>query len=103
MNEHYLRRNPNPPRNNQSFTGEDATVSGFQFLHEEHYTNNITFTVEELVAYLMTQSNIIAAVEQGVETITSVRAWLAGQIAPYFTGAVRTFMFGGYIWYLQRS
>lgn len=103
MNEHYLRRYPNPPRNNQSCTGEDAIVSGFQFLHQEHYTNNITFTVEELVAYLMTQSNIIAAVEQGVETITSVRAWLAGQIAPYFTGADRTFMFGGYIWYLQRS
>jgi hypothetical protein len=63
----------------------------------------MTFTLEKLTAYLMTQSNIIAAVEQGVETATSVQAWLTSQITPYFTGAVPTFMFAGYIWYLQTT
>jgi ubiquinone/menaquinone biosynthesis C-methylase UbiE len=103
VNQQYLLRYPNPPRNNQPLIGEDISKHGFQFLHREHYTNDISFTLEELVAYLMTQSNIIAVVEQGVETLTSVRAWLTSQITPYFTGAVQTFLLAGYVWYLQRT
>jgi ubiquinone/menaquinone biosynthesis C-methylase UbiE len=102
VNQHYLLRYPNPLRNNQPFTSEDAIAHGFQFLHRQNYTNDITFNIEELVAYLMTQSNIIAAIEQGAETLTSVRAWLTSQVTPYFTGAVQTFLFAGYVWYLQR-
>jgi hypothetical protein len=41
-----------------------------------NYANEVSFSVEELVAYLMTQSNVIAAVESGAESLESVRTWL---------------------------
>lgn len=66
------------------------------------YENDVDFSVDELAAYLTTQSNVIAAVEQGVEHINDVYAWLIAELTPLFRAAKATFHFGGYIWYLQK-
>ena len=52
----------------------------------------------------MTQSNIIAAVEGGSQSIDDVRQWLSGNIKPLFGDkSEATFMFRGPIWYLQKA
>jgi hypothetical protein len=52
-------------------------------------------TLDELVAYLMTHSERIAAVESGHESEEEQRTLLASGVAPYFRGAHRrTLVFG---------
>jgi ubiquinone/menaquinone biosynthesis C-methylase UbiE len=102
-NEVYLTRYPSPPRNSQPLTAESAQKFRLDFAHREHYQNDISFTAEELAAYLTTQSNVIAAVEQGSETVEEVYGWLLDQVQPFFVVSPATFLFGGYIWYLRSS
>ncbi len=56
---------------------------GFQYLGHEEYENTVKFSVMTLVEYLMTQSNIIAAVEGGSESITEVQRWLTESVTPF--------------------
>jgi SAM-dependent methyltransferase len=99
--ESYLTRYPTPARHDQPFTDEDARASGFQFVGRERYTNEISFSPEQLAQYLMTQSNVIAAVEQGSETLAEVHTWLLDTVSPLFSSPQGTFLFGGEIWFLQ--
>lgn len=100
--ERYLTRYPTPPRNNQPFTDEDASRYGFTFSGRESYTNEIAFSAEQLACYLMTQSNVIAAVEQGSESPEAVYSWLLDSVSPLFRATTATFPFGGEIWYLRK-
>jgi SAM-dependent methyltransferase len=100
--QHYFTRYPSPPRAPVSFGTEGAQKDGFQFIGHEDYQNTVTFSVETLVDYLVTQSNIIAAVEGGTENIEEVRQWLTESVTPFFEGrAEATFLFRGPIWYLR--
>jgi SAM-dependent methyltransferase len=101
--EQYLVRYPIPPRNNRPFTDEDATAAGFTFAGRERYANDVSFSPEQLARYLMTQSNVIAAVEQGSEPLEAVHAWLLETVTPLFPSPTATFAFGGEIWYLRKS
>ncbi len=100
--DHYLMRYPTPPRNNRPFTHAEAAAHGFRFAARERFENRVAFSVAELVRYLMTQSNVIAAVEEGKERPDEVYAWLVHAIAPLFTAPRGTFSFGNTVWYLQR-
>lgn len=97
--EHY----PTPPRNAAPMTSEFAGQHGFRFLHQEDYQNEVEFTVEELAAYLITQSNVIAATEQGRKNVEDVYEWLIAQTRPFFQSGRVTFPFSGFIWYLQKA
>lgn len=101
--ERHLRRYPPPSRAKLNFTEKDAGNEGFHLAGQEHYRNTISFSIEGLVDYLTTQSNVIAAVEYGDEQIDRVRLWLTENLKPLF-GELRetTFLFHGPIWYLQK-
>jgi len=99
----YRKRYPAPPRNSISVTAELANDFGFSSFHIERFQNEVRFTADELSAYLTTQSNVIAAVEQGNETIEDVYLWLISQTKPFFSSIRATFIFGGSIWYLQKG
>jgi hypothetical protein len=56
------------------------------------------------VDYLVTQSNIIAAVEGQDQEIEDVRQWLTDGVAPFFDDRPEaSFLFGGFIWYLRHN
>ena len=57
--------------------------------------HEVRFTAEELAAYLSTQSNVIAATEQGPEAVEQVYQRIATQTRPFFPA-------GGFVWYLQK-
>jgi len=99
----YAARYATPPRNSTPLTAELAEEFNFSSFNMERYQNEVQFTVEDLSAYLTTQSNVIAAVEQGEETLDDVYSWLKSQTKPYFTAEKATFIFTGYIWYLQKG
>lgn len=98
---HYFARYPTPPRNKWPLPEEEAQVHGFTFAAQESYTNTRSFSPEELAQYLMTHSNVIAAVEQGGEPVEAVFAWLLESLRPLFPDARGTFVFGGDIWFLK--
>lgn len=101
--ESYRARYPTPPRNNQSLGPDEAQKYGFQFVRQEPYSNDVMFTVEQLASYLTTQSNVIAAVEQGTESNESVYNWLINELAPMFKVSIATFSFGGSIGFFQKT
>lgn len=98
----YLKRYPSPPRSRAPLDEETARRHGLRFAGQESFTNEVSFSVEELSDYLTSQSNIIAATEGGRERVEGVRSWLVESLAPMFAGARATFAFGGIIWYLQK-
>ena len=57
----------------------------------------------QLVEYLLTQTNVIAAIERGESTHDQTRAYLAAEISPYFPSpGSQAFDFGGPITYLRK-
>jgi ubiquinone/menaquinone biosynthesis C-methylase UbiE len=98
----YEKHYPTPPRNSTPITQEFVQQHGFKFVHQEEYQNDMQFTAEELSAYLITQSNVIAATEQGNEKVEEVYLWLTAQTRPFFGYEEAIFVFEGYVWYLQK-
>ena len=82
----YPKRYP-PPRRNKSSLDADAELEGFRHEFTEHFEHNVDLTVRQLADYHLTQSNVIAALAAGAETIEEVDRWLVDQITPMFGGA----------------
>ncbi len=99
----YVARYPTPPRHSDPMTKAEAAQHGLQWAHHEAYVNTVTFSAQELANYLMTQSNVIAAIEQGNESPADVQAWLLESVTPLFPQGRCTFPFGGAISYLHKA
>ncbi|HEX8917722.1 MAG TPA: class I SAM-dependent methyltransferase [Chloroflexota bacterium] len=98
----YLKTYPTPPRPRRPMP-QTIEEGGFRSLGEDHSESTFTFSLDRLVDYLVSQSNVIAMVEGGGQPIEQVRAWLIEHIHPLFQGGEeRSFIFGGPIWYFVR-
>jgi SAM-dependent methyltransferase len=99
----FLAAYPMPPRPRLRVS-QTAEEAGFRPLDEERYRNRVRLSPDRLVDYLVSRSNVIAAVEGGDRSIEQVRAWLGARIGPFFGGdEERTFLFGGPIWYFVKG
>ena len=99
----YFPRFPTPPRNNEPFTDEAAERSGFTFIGRENFTHEVAYSPEQMARNLATHSNVIAAVEQGTESLDEIISWIVESVRPLFTAETEPFVFGGEIWYLRPS
>ncbi|HEY0384864.1 MAG TPA: class I SAM-dependent methyltransferase [Pyrinomonadaceae bacterium] len=100
----YLPRYPSPARSWFTLTADEAAAVGFQLRRAERLSQIINFTLEGLVDYLLSQSNIIAAVEDGTEEIDEVRGWLTASLGPLFRGQREVgFTFINPVWYLRSN
>ncbi len=77
----YLTRFPSPPRN--SLAGAEDHRPGFDTLEKASFTEVIPMFQEELVNYLLTQTNTLAAVEPG-EPTAGVSEWIRAETATFF-------------------
>jgi ubiquinone/menaquinone biosynthesis C-methylase UbiE len=97
----YLERYPAPPRAEITFTAENTEPFGFRLMRDECHQHRIALSLTALTDYLVTQSNVIAVVEGGKETIEETRARLMKGLAPLFRDArEKNFLFNAPIWYL---
>lgn len=102
--ESYLGRYPSPQRAWASLTAEDTAREGFRLLAHESLPNETGFTVGRLADYLLTQSNVIAAVEGGREEAGEARRWIVETAGPLFGGdAEKLFLFHAPVWYMERN
>jgi len=102
-NSQYLVEYPKPSRNELPLNPSECQSYGFNFAHEELYTNEIEFTCKQYIAFLMTQSNITVKIRENPDSENFIRKWLFKTLAPIFNSSSKKFLFGGYIWYLQRA
>jgi ubiquinone/menaquinone biosynthesis C-methylase UbiE len=105
----FRDRYPAPPRNPQ-FHPFMATTTGFRVVASEFLQQAVPFKAQELATYLTTQSNVVAAVEQGAETLEDAERWLVGQLSGLYRGLPGSqerpscrFTFGGYVSCLRRA
>ena len=69
----YFQRFPTPPRDNRPLDHRSARHAGFQLVKEENYGNVVYFDRKQLIDYLLTQTNVIAAIERGEATLRTPR------------------------------
>ena len=79
-----------------------GTPIGFTGPEDHTFSSPWSFTASQYAAFLMTESNVIAAIEYGGQAAGRVRGWLEAELAPLFDGEARRVSFGGYIQVLRR-
>jgi len=100
--EQFLSRYPKPPRDETPLTTTECEGYGFHFKQEE-YTNELVWSREEYIEFILTQSNVIVAVDMGDETLREARSWMHATLASIVSEVEKgTFLFGGNIWYMKR-
>lgn len=99
----YLQRLPRPARDESQIGEAEAAGGGFTLADTQDYVLELPFTLPTYVGFLLTQSNTTAAVAQRGETTEAIRCWLTESLQSLFQGEEKKMLFGGYIWYLQRT
>ena len=97
----YPKRFPTPPRRSVGVSAELVEPFGFSLVGKESFAHQETMTPEQLTGYLLTQTNVIAAVESGGTPLTEAAAWIMDGVRPFFVGEAGTMRFGGTIWFLR--
>jgi SAM-dependent methyltransferase len=100
--EQFLVRFPKPPRDESPFTPSEADAYGFRLVHSEDYTNELQWSLDQYINFMLTQSNVIVAVDMGGQALSAAREWMRTTLSAVMTGAPATFVFGGYVWTIQR-
>ena len=102
-NSEYLAMFPKPFRNEEKW--DDALVHpyGFHSARQEKCFYTVTMNQREFVNFIVTQTNVISAVEQGRKVIEDVYEWLDKSLNTIFSGERKELLFEGYIWYLKNE
>jgi SAM-dependent methyltransferase len=98
----FLEKYPTPPRNWPAFDPNDTEQDGFFLANSEVIKNTIPFTLDSFVEFLLTLTNVIAAVEGGRENAAEASRWLTAELGPFFHGE-ESFTFTAPIWFLTSS
>jgi SAM-dependent methyltransferase len=97
----YLSRYATPPRSQPTVSEEFVRPYGFKFHGRDTLTQGIAMSRDQCVSYLLTQSNVIAAVERGSEGLETVAAFLSDSVVPFFRDEARTMQFRADIVFLR--
>lgn len=97
----WLPRLPRPPRDERPLSAEEAGSHGFVLESWETYAREWTARLPDYVDFLMTQSNVTAAVGRG-DDVEALRRWLRDGLSPLFGDEERRLRFGGPIGLLRR-
>ncbi len=99
----YPKRFPAPPRHSLGLSEELAAPHDFKLCGTEKFMHNETMSTEQFTGYLLTQTNVIGAVEKGATPLAEAAAWIAEGVKLFSGGGRRTMKFGGMIWFLERK
>lgn len=99
----YLTQYPTPPRNSQSLMELDASEYGFAPHASDQFLHEVEFTPDQLVNYLITQTNVISAVEGGTEDLRSIIDWISNSVRPMFVKEKASFLFSCQMRFLKKD
>jgi SAM-dependent methyltransferase len=97
----YLARYPGVARY-APFSPRLASRAGFTMRSAKRYVTRVEMDAEGLARFLVTQSNVIAAIESSGGSADAIAADLRAEMAPFFTHngqpTARRCIFGGPLW-----
>jgi len=99
----FLKKYPVPPRGERAFAATSERATDFVLSREELNENALEFSLDELVDYLVTVTNVIARVENGTEPVAEAYEWLRAGMKPFFGEDRKRFAFINPIWFLRRN
>lgn len=98
----YLARYPRPARRSRQVEEGDAGRAELVLAHHQTFETPVTFAPADLIGYLSTHSNVIAALAKG-EPLEAVHDWLESSLRPFFREPRASFPFSGEIWIFRRD
>jgi SAM-dependent methyltransferase len=99
----YPKRFPTPPRRSVGVSAELVEPFGFSLIGQESFAHQERMTPDQLTGYLLTQTNVIAAVDSGSTPLDEASTWIMAGMKPFFAGETGTMKFSGMIWFMRRS
>jgi SAM-dependent methyltransferase len=104
MRTSFAKRFPPPRRGMRDIDERKAEECGFAIGRRASFNHVVRFTREEFVAYLLTRSNTLAAIDSGRETQESIAEWLGGELAAIVPDGVSgAFLFKCNLWLLDKA
>jgi SAM-dependent methyltransferase len=104
MRTRFAKRFPQPWRGMRDLNETKAVACGFEIAQRVSFSHLVPFLRGELIAYLLTRSNTLAAIASGRETEQSIVHWLErelGTIVP--DGVTGSFIFKCNLWMLRKA
>jgi SAM-dependent methyltransferase len=98
----FQKAYPRPPARDPKVTGEQAGRFGFTGPADHEFSSGWSFTAAQYAEFLMTESDVITAVEYGGQDADRVRRGLEAELETLFAERARQVAFGGYIQVLRR-
>jgi hypothetical protein len=99
---HYLARHPAPPRDARPLQPADAAQFGLQLLRQTSFSHLWPLNCDELIAYLLTQSNLTARLKADILMEAEATIWLRQELSPFFMSINMPFKFAGSIGFWSR-
>jgi SAM-dependent methyltransferase len=96
------KRWPTPFSPDPMVTGLEASRCGLGEPRDHRFETEWSFTASEYADFLMTESNVIAAVEYGESSAPEIRRWLEEELSGLFGERSRPVTFAGYIQVIPR-
>lgn len=102
MRTRFAQRYPAPLRGLRDMDEPSAAAAGFRIAHASSFTHLVRFSRAELIAYLLTHSNTLAAIYLEKETAPAISAWLDQELRTFLPHRVTgSFIFKCNVWLLQ--
>lgn len=101
-NGEYSLKYPKPARKEQPLSRSALQESNLTLFKADEYTNSIRYSKDGFVRYIMTQSNITAAIKEHRYSRKDIELWLSNKLDPIFGKEERNIVYGGYIWYVKK-
>ena len=92
---------PTPPRNPSKLEPSDVERFGFTLVEHRSFEDEFWMNASEIAAYISTQSNIIAKVEQGEEQLEDILETIERGAKVFLGDARGAFLFSGAVWVLR--
>ena len=112
MRTRFAKRFPPPQRGMRDIDELQAAASGFAVCERSSFSHRVPFSRPELIAYLLTRSNILAVLASknasekasGKQEQQTVVQWLQRELAPLIpNGVTKWFIFKCNLWLLRQS
>ena len=104
MRSRFAKRFPAPQRGMRDIDELQAAECGFAVVHRSSFSHLVPYSREQLIRYLLTRSNTLAAIASGKEEQQTAEDWLDRELTPIVPdGATGSFIFKCNLWLMRRA
>lgn len=104
MRTRFAKRFPRPQRGMRDIDELQASKCGFEVVQRSSFNHLVPFSRGQLICYLLTRSNTLAAIASGKEEQQMAIDWLDRELTPIVPdGVIGSFIFKCNLWIMRRA